>query len=212
MGTSPRRVSPRGAAVVGVAVLILLVAGCAGPAAEPPPPTATTSHNGVVFTGPYAAEFADSYDMTGVSDFARAALRDSELTDAEVAETKDRYVRCMAGYGITITNMRENGSHTAVGRDGAPDGDVERRGTECELSSGLMPVALLAAQLRSNPEHRPFEEIMTECLIRNGAVPASYTKEDYARDNETFAFPFLDERGEDTFDKCAETPLTFTAP
>jgi hypothetical protein len=81
---------------------------------------------------------------------------------------------------------------------------------ECETSSGEAVLGRLRQSEQKNPQNRDTDEIMHECLLRVRAVPASYSLEDYRRDNPSYAFPFLSDLGDSLYDKCVAEPLTAT--
>lgn len=158
-----------------VAVTSLLVAGC-GPtgssadAVDVPP-----------FDGPYAAEFAAFY-ADSQSEFARQAIADEEITDAEYAEMEQKFRTCLEGEGVTFSGFEPDGSYEASPLPGG--GDPYEVVKACERESGADTVGALHDIMAQNPQNLDVPTIMAECLVGKGVAPAGYSADDYLADME----------------------------
>ncbi|MFB7890065.1 hypothetical protein ACWFQT_17290 [Cellulosimicrobium cellulans] len=133
------------------------------------------------FTGPYAAEFAQTYRDTD-SAFAREVLADSVITDAEHAEMVEQFSNCLEGKGLTFKGYNPDGGYTT---SSAPDPDkTQGMIDECSATSGEDAVGSMYDIMRINPENLDWATIGAQCLVTAGVVPADYDAEDYTRDNE----------------------------
>jgi len=148
-------------------------------AAGQPPPGAT---GGVPeFTGPFAAEFAQTYRDTD-SDFARGVLEDGTITDAEHAEMVELFTACLAGKGIVFKGYNPDGGFTT---SSAPDPEeTDALIDECSASSGEDAVGSLHDIMRTNPENLDWATISAQCLVEAGVVPPDYDAAAFSQDNE----------------------------
>ena len=66
--------------------------------------------------------------------------------------------------------------------------------------------------MRVNPDHRDFNELYTQCLIRNKAVEPSFTVQEFTRARESgtplaSSLPFIDpSQGPDILHRCLSDP------
>ncbi|WP_024286742.1 hypothetical protein [Cellulomonas sp. KRMCY2] len=163
--------------------LSLLMAGCAGSGDGPEegpadPETAVAVPD---FSGPYAAEFAESY-RSADSDFVRQALADEEISDAEYAEMTERFRTCLDEVGITFNGFNSDGSYST---SLAPNSDeTHDLVSECVTSSGQDAIGMLRDIMAANPTNQDASTIMAECLVREGAAPPGYGADDYVADIE----------------------------
>lgn len=208
----PLRRGPRCSGFIYAAVAILAVvgvlatSGCAGTPPRPsfPDRSALAPASGgegiPTFTGPYAAEFAWAW-RDSESDFVREVIADEEISDQEWAELGARMTECFARSGLEFGGFTDSGGYsvtwpTPSSESVAPVADA------CERSSGEIWIHALRISMRSNPSNEPIEDIMTACLIRNGAVASDYSPEQFDRDNPTRSFPYVRPDGEAIFWAC----------
>ena len=82
----------------------------------------------------------------------------------------------------------------------------------CSIDAGEPIIEALEFDMRVNPDHRDFNELYTQCLIRNKAVEPSFTVQELARARESgtpldSALPFIDpSQGPDIWQRCVEDP------
>ena len=105
-------------ALTGAALTVVLAA-CASP---PPSPVGSVPGSGVPeFSGPWASEFAASYDRA-TDDFTRSVIEDGVVSEAERAEMIDRFTRCVADLGYAVEEYALDGSFSLTF---APDTDAD---------------------------------------------------------------------------------------
>ncbi|QTX03532.1 hypothetical protein [Agromyces archimandritae] len=186
-----------------------MLAGCAAQGELPAPDAADTVDPAAAapaFEGPFAAEYTTAWQETE-SQFVRDAILDETVSDAELAEAVERLKACTERHGMHITEYN-GGRYTVAPSDVGGEEGNQILGA-CEKASGEHPLALLHRSAIINPENRDRNELKAECLIRNGAVATSYTAEEFAHDNTTLDFPFLDPAsGEAIFWRCNDDPRT----
>ncbi len=204
-----RRVRPgrraHRAGAVGLAVVCALMVSCT--AGGPAQSGAARESDGPVFSGPYAAEFASAY-ADASSEFVRDVLRDEQITDAELAETRERFIACFAGVGYEATDFQPDGAFSLTPPPGASQSAVSDVHDRCSDQSGESSVGALHAWLRRNPENLDGSTIMAACLVRAGAVDPGYTAEQYRRDWEADTGPMdPDGPGDAAFRLCNADPL-----
>lgn len=205
-----RHARRRGTHVAGAAaaVAMLLLTGCAGTTAETKMPSvAPEATNSPDFSGPFAAEYAQAWAESG-SDFVRLVIGDEQISEQEWAEVEGRMATCFAGEGATFEGHTSDGGYAAQKNSLSSDRLNEVMG-ECEKSSGEAWLGYLWFSAQKNPQNRPAEEIITECMIRTGVVASDYTAEDFVRDNPTMSFPYLGSgKGQKGFLACNADPRT----
>lgn len=181
-----------------VAAALLILTGCA--VAEKPA-GGDNLKGAPAFHGPYASELTDAW-RESQSDFVRDVIKDEEISDSEWAELGTRMTECLSSKGLEFGGFGDDGSYT-VGPSAMRSEDKEAALNECEKTSGELWVHPLRLSMSTNPDNVPIEEVMTQCLVRNDAVPADYTEEQFLRDNPTRSFPFK-EGGEQIFWACTD--------
>lgn len=165
--------------------------------------TSNESNNGAPkYSGPYAAELASAWQESD-SDFVREVIADEKISDQEWSETGTRMTECLAAKGLKFEGFNDEGGYR-VGPTSVSDPDKIM--DDCETDTGAFWLLKLRIGMMSNPSNEPIEEIMTECLIRNGAVDSSYTKEQYLQDNPSLGFPFMGTDKESIFWSCTDNP------
>lgn len=168
--------------LVAAVASVAFVAGCGHPPAE---------------RSPYAAEYDAAMERAS-EDFVRQALSDYRITDQEYGEATDRAVSCAAGQGVTVKVLSPG--YSVSGGSSANDvfDDCSRR--------FLSDIELLYNAAVQNPENVPFEDLVVECLVRNGVVDAGYGRADYDRDMSAGTGPFAHLDSDPVALKCATTP------
>ena len=182
-----------------------MLAACASP---PPSPVGSVPGSGVPeFSGPWASEFAASYDRA-TDDFTRSVIEDGVVSEAERAEMIDRFTRCVADLGYAVEEYALDGSFSLTF---APDTDADIANEEvkgCSRSSGETEIGALSSWTHRNPDRADETALIVECLARSGVVPSSYSTSDYADDTSHDDFPFVDEdAGREALQRCRIDPL-----
>lgn len=175
------------------------LAGCSADVAAP------SDRDAPAFTGPFAAEYEEAWQKSETSE-VRTVLRDGRISDQEWSQVLKTLTECLAEKGITLVeyDAGDGGYEANVGDMSGADAN-ERMGA-CEKRSGEAWVGRLYRDQTRNPENVSETQLITECLIRNHAVPTSYTEEDYLEDAPTLSFPYLDDHGPQTFAGCNADP------
>lgn len=143
-----------------MALLLILLVGCSAAPTSP--------------VGAWAEEVAEA-QRNATSDFEREVLADGEVDRAEYEEAVDRYIECMQGAGVSIskTDMGPYFGYDLVGDTTLFD-QVD---PECSKGTkGL--IESLYVDMYMNPENRPIQDVMAECLVRIGAAPEGFNGED----------------------------------
>ena len=187
------------------AVVTVVLAACASPS---PSPVGPVPDSGVpAFSGPWASEFAASYDRA-TDDFTRSVIEDGVVSEAERAEMIDRFTRCVADLGYAVEEYALDGSFSLTF---APDTDADAAYEEvkgCSRSSGETEIGALSSWTQRNPERADETTLIVECLARADVVPSSYSTGDYADDTSRDDFPFPDEdAGRAVLQGCRVDPL-----
>ena len=175
------------AGILGMATILFLGCAAKGPVIEP---TAHTVSPGIPdFSGPFAAEYEQAWTESG-SNFVKLVIEDERISGREWAELVNRMATCFSGEGATFEGYTPDGGYGAQKNSLSSDRLNELMG-ECEKSTGEAWLGYLWFSAPKNPQNAPAEEIITECLIRNGIVGPDYTPEEFVRDNPTLSFPYL---------------------
>lgn len=185
--------------LVTTAVVTALLTGCA--AAQTPQSASTGGGTDrPAFQGSFAAEYQEAWDKSTTAG-VKAMLRDERITDQEWSQVLKQLEMCLDESGISLDVYNTDGSYEVNAR--GMDGRVanERMGG-CEQESGEAWIGHLYRSQTSNPQNIPATQLLTECLVRNGAVPTTYTEEEYLEDAPTLSFPFTDEHGFQIFEFC----------
>lgn len=175
--TAPRRL----VAATLLAFLSPILAACGAAGSAESSAGAGAAVDVPAFNGPYAAEFAAFYADTE-SDFARRALADEEITDAEYAEMEQKFRTCLEDEGVTFSGFDHDGSYQASPLPGGGNSyDVVQA---CSRESGADTIGALHDIMGRNPENLDIPTIMAACLVDREAVPSGYSADDYATDLE----------------------------
>ncbi|MFT4156474.1 MAG: hypothetical protein QM630_00875 [Microbacterium sp.] len=190
--------------VAPTTVLVALLAGCVStvdaPADQEPSPAMSSPREVPAFDGNFAAEYREAWEK-GSSETVRSILKDEAITDQEWSQVLRSLETCLVENGIEFTVYNPDGSYEVNAAQLSGDVANEYMG-ECERDSGEAWIGYLYRSQTNNPGNVPASQLLTECLIRNAAVAPSYTEEQYLIDAPDLAFPFIDERGFDIFDRC----------
>jgi len=187
-----------GAAIIA-AVSLALMCGCAG-TSEPPaqaPPT-TASADGVRFTGPWAADFAQAYRDARNPD-EKEALKDGKITDAEFNYFEGKIGNCLSDLGVKNVSLTDGQWHYS-----RPDSVPDKKVDACMKSNGI-GVMLLKDSVETNPNNVDEEAALVACLVRKGAVPKGYTLKDYKHELAVNEYSF--DLNSAAFSDCNEDPL-----
>jgi hypothetical protein len=174
---------PRPLATTSALTLLLLTAACGSTASEEQQPEGTSGSAVDVpdFSGPYAAEFAETY-RSADSEFVRLTLADEQISDAEYAEMTELFRQCLADVGITFNGFDETGAYST---SLAPNPDETRALVDgCGAETGQDSVGMLRDLLAVNPQNQDMATLIADCLVREGVVEPGYGPDDYAADNE----------------------------
>lgn len=193
--------------VILAALGIGTLAGCAASpearaASDPIPRPAVPD-----FSGPFAAEYAEARSEAD-SDFMRAIVEDEKVSEDEWTQVESRVTSCFTEAGARFEGHDEDGGYAASKNELSSERMNEVMAA-CEISSGEHPIGYLWFSAQKNPQHLPWESIISECLIRNGVVAPGYTAQDFLEDNPTMSFPYLDPNtGPERFLACNNDPRT----
>lgn len=187
----------------GAVVAALMLSGCGSLV---PANTANTERSAAppAFSGPFAADLTAAW-VESESDFVRAALDDQVVSDDEWRTLSARMASCLDDAGIRFEGFEEDGTYSTSPILGSPQ-EIDATLTECENWSGERWLHPLRRSMSSNPSNAPFEDVMTECLVRNDLVPPDYSSEDFVRDNPSLNFPFMGTPDEAAFWSCNSDP------
>lgn len=190
-------------------MVALMISGCA---VSLPPSESFESHEAPDtpdFSGPFASDYAQAWSESD-SEFVRLVVRDEEVSEQEWAEVESRMSTCFSDAGATFEGYTPDGGYAAQKNSLSSERMNEVMG-ECEKSTGEAWIGYLWFTPQTNPQNTPAEEIITECMIRNGVVGPDYTPEDFLRDNPAMSFPYLDaENGQKGFLECNADPSAGT--
>ena len=145
------------------------------------------------FSGPWAAEFAEFYADSSDNEFVRSVLKRGSITEQDVAETWERYRTCLAGVGITISDIDAHGGYKSHADDSVSSADEHHRLTrQCSKESGEDTINALYYSMFFDPDHVADTSTVIDCLIDVGVAPPNYTAEQYLLDHEADRFPMVD--------------------
>ena len=165
--------------------------------------------------GPWAADIAQARSEWASNEFVQSVLADSSISEAELQDMRQRVLSCLTDKGVTGASYGPSGTLSV------PDQPVGSSISEeqqeefihaCSIDAGEPIIEALEFDMRVNPDHRDFNELFTQCLIRNKAVEPSFTVQEFARAVESgtpldSALPFIDpSRGPNILHRCLEDP------
>lgn len=152
---------------VAVAGLALALAGCSS-GADPAPDVADRWRTEI-----------DALLADDVSALERQVLADYEITDAELAEARDAYARCMSdrgleadfgdgeGFSYGATQESQDAFRSASADPEAALDQIPTIADAC-ADGTIWDIGLYYREMRSNPEGRSLLELWRECLESAG--------------------------------------------
>ena len=165
--------------------------------------------------GPWAADIEQARSEWASNEFVQSVLADSSISEAELQDMRQRVLSCLTDKGVTGASFGPSGTLSV------PDQPVGSSISEeqqeefvhaCSIDAGQPIIEALEFDMRVNPDHRDFNELYTQCLIRNKAVDPSFTAQEFTRARESgtpldSALPFIDpSQGPDNWQRCVEDP------
>ena len=165
--------------------------------------------------GPWAADIEQARNEWASNEFVQSVLADSAISEAELQDMRQRVLSCLTDKGVTGASFGPSGELSV------PDQPVVSSVSEeqqeefvhtCSIDAGQPIIEALEFDMRVNPDHRDINELFTQCLIRNKAVEASFTAQEFARARESgtpldSALPFIDpSQGPDIWHRCLSDP------
>jgi hypothetical protein len=198
-----------GITVVALAAVVMALVGCTQPAAGPstsPDGSFDASEAPPAFSGPHASLYIEAWGDAD-SSFVRDVLRDETISDQEWAEVVSRLSACFSRNGVEFLGFESSGEYGVDAGSVAAD-RVQELFPMCERESGESPLGYLRNHILINPDGRDLDELILECMTREGAVAPDYTIDSFRRDYEHLTFPYIDMvDGEKTFWACNSDPL-----
>ena len=165
--------------------------------------------------GPWAADIEQARSEWASNEFVQSVLADSAISEAELQDMRQRVLSCLTDKGVTGASFGPSGTLSVpdqpVGSSISEDQQQEFV-SACSIDAGQPIIEALEFNMRVNPEHRDFNELYTQCLIRNKAVEPSFTAQELARALESgtpldSALPFIDpSQGPEILRRCLEDP------
>lgn len=193
----------RAGLLAAVVVAVATVCGCqqTTPAAE----------------GPWAADIEQARNEWASNEFVQSVLADSAISEAELQDMRQRVLSCLTDKGVTGASFGPGGTLSVPDQPVGSSISAEQQQefvSACSIDAGEPIIEALEFDMRVNPDHRDFNELFTQCLIRNMAVEPSFTAQEFARARESgtpldSALPFIDpSQGPDILQRCLEDPST----
>ena len=165
--------------------------------------------------GPWAADIEQARSEWASNEFVQSVLADSAISEAELQDMRQRVLSCLTDKGVTGASFGPSGELSVpdqpVGSSVSEEQQEEFVHT-CSIDAGQPIIEALEFDMRVNPDHRDFNELYTQCLIRHKAVEPSFTAQELARARESgtplaSALPFIDPaQGPDIWQRCVEDP------
>ena len=193
----------RAGLLAAVVVVVATVCGCqqATPAAE----------------GPWAADTEQARSEWASNEFVQSVLADSSISEAELQDMRQRVLSCLADKGVSGASFGPSGTLSVPDQpvgSSISEEQQQRFISACSSDAGQPIIEALEFNMRVNPDHRDFNELYTQCLIRNKAVEPPFTAQELARARKSgtplaSALPFIDPaQGPDILQRCLEDPST----
>lgn len=124
--------------------------------------------------GPWAAEFAAAAERAK-SDFVRDALADGEVTDAEFAEARSRFVSCMSDAGFSVAFTVNQGNWSYGGSSAQAETQEFRAADRDCYDQWIGDIWNLYTSPRTDPDNEGWDTLVARCLVDRGLVPAGFT-------------------------------------
>ena len=164
--------------------------------------------------GPWAADIEQARNEWASNEFVQSVLADSTI-EAELQDMRQRVLSCLTDKGVTGASFGPSGTLSVPDQPVGSSISAEQQQefvSACSNDAGQPIIEALEFNMRVNPDHRDFNELYTQCLIRNKAVEPSFTAQEFARARESgtplsSALPFIDPaQGPDILQRCLEDP------
>lgn len=123
--------------------------------------------------GPWADRI-EQLRASATTDFQRDVLADGVVTRAEYEEAVQRVVSCMADAGNQL-DLHEQGGYYTFGVLAGPG--VDEQFDRCMGETGGL--VGLYVDMFTNPDNLEFQDILTQCLKREGLLPDSVTADEF---------------------------------
>ena len=165
--------------------------------------------------GPWAADIAQARSEWASNEFVQSVLADSSISEAELQDMRQRVLSCLTDKGVTGASFGPSGTLSVPDQPVGSSISAKQQQqfvSACSIDAGQPIIEALEFDMRVNPDHRDFNELFTQCLIRNKAVEPSFTAQELARARESgtpldSALPFIDpSQGPDIWHRCLEDP------
>lgn len=130
---------------------------------------------------PYAGEVRAAASKVSTQ-FQRDVLKDGVVTRAEYLEAMNRYVSCMADYGLKVILTDHNGYYsTAIASDHRLTEEDNAAEFGC-VSGSIMYIGDLYQRSIIDPDNRGYENQVYDCAKGLGVIPPGYTEQNYLVD------------------------------
>ena len=136
---------------------------------------AACSSTGSGTTNPYDTEIERVLAQV-TSEFQRGVLEDHIITREEYDEASSLFLRCLEDKGYNVSREWQNAYYIYAVSPGGSGADAAHQ--EC-VTEYLDPIEPLFIATTTNPENKPWNEAVVECLVRIGAAPAGFTLKEY---------------------------------
>ena len=165
--------------------------------------------------GPWAADIEQARSEWASNEFVQSVLADSAISEAELQDMRQRVLSCLTDKGVTGASFGPSGTLSVPDQPVGSSISAEQQQqfvSACSIDAGQPIIEALEFDMRVNPDHRDFNELFTQCLIRNKAVEPSFTAQELARARESgtpldSALPFIDpSQGPDIWHRCIGDP------
>ena len=165
--------------------------------------------------GPWAADIEQARSEWASNEFVQSVLADSSISEAELQDMRQRVLSCLTDKGVTGASFGPSGDLSVPDQpvgSSISEEQQEEFVQACSIEAGQPIIEALEFDMRVNPDHRDFNELYTQCLIRNKAVDPSFTAQEFTRARESgtpldSALPFIDpSQGPDIWQRCVEDP------
>ena len=165
--------------------------------------------------GPWAADIEQARSEWASNEFVQSVLADSAISEAELQDMRQRVLSCLTDKGVTGASFGPSGELSVPDQPVGSSVSEEQQQefvSACSIDAGEPIIEALEFDMRVNPDHRDFNELYTQCLIRHKAVEPSFTAQELARARESgtpldSALPFIDpSQGPDILHRCLSDP------
>ena len=165
--------------------------------------------------GPWAADIEQARNEWASNEFVQSVLADSSISEAELQDMRQRVLSCLTDKGVTGASYGPSGTLSVPDQPVGSSISAEQQQEfeyVCSVDAGEPIIEALEFDMRVNPDHRDFNELFTQCLIRNKAVEPSFTVQEFTRARESgtplaSALPFIDPaQGPDILQRCLDDP------